>query len=80
MNLLVVLVYWSVLHAEKMEKYADKPIYRLHSIVVHTLPLAVNILNFCVTDIVFKASHALVLLPIGIAYCYHNYTSVVRTG
>mmetsp|Transcript_6240 Transcript_6240/g.8343 ORF Transcript_6240/g.8343 Transcript_6240/m.8343 type:complete len:132 (-) Transcript_6240:103-498(-) len=82
MNLLVVAVYWSVLYDKQVVRYtASKEFLNItHSIVIHSVPLIANIANFLVTDIVVKASHALVLFPIGLVYSYHNYSSTVRTG
>ena len=62
------------------EKYFDKPLWLLHSIAVHSWPLIANIINLCLTDIVFKPSHIMLLFPISIGYSLHNYMSVMRNG
>ena len=80
MNILVTLVWWSVLRKETIEDYRHSPVELVHAFAIHSVPILANWITFSVTDIVFKASHCLVLAPIGVIYSYFNYCTVMRTG
>ena len=80
MNVLATVVYWLVLSAKFNEKHKDKPFDLLHTAVVHSFPLIANVLNLMVTDVVFKMSHSLVLVPIAFTYASWNYYATVSTG
>ena len=73
MNLLITIVYWTMLREVALATFANTATKALHSGVVHLLPLVCNLVNFAVTDVVIKASHGLLLLPFGFIYSYANY-------
>ena len=77
---MVTVVYWSLLKDEVLAKHAGNLPFYINSILVHSVPLVATFANFCVTDIVFKPSHCMVYVPIGIIYSYLNYHSTVTTG
>lgn len=55
-NVVVMVVYWSILHKEQMEEYKDpsKWGHRLHLKVVHSLPGVCCLLNFYASPIILK--------------------------
>ena len=79
-NLVVTIVYWLLLWEECLIKYGNDPTLLFHTIVIHSLPMALTVLNFCVTDIVFKKAHALSFFVIGLVYGYHNYSQTMSMG
>jgi hypothetical protein len=46
----------------------------------HIVPFASVLLNLSFTDVVVRASHANVIIPIAITYAYINYLEVKRLG
>ena len=80
MNLLITVVYWSVLREKKLVEYAEEPEMAYHSAAAHIVPIISTLVNFLVTKIVFKYSHGLILFPIGIVYGYVNYTTTKSQG
>ena len=75
MNLLVMCAYWPFLHAQCLERFraANDSLSVVHTCTVHSIPFIANVCTFMVTDIAFKASHALVLFPLALFYAVHNY-------
>lgn len=80
MNLLVVSVYWTILHEKTVEEFADDPAAIRHAYFVHITPAVSSIVNFMLTDVVMKASHAKVLLPVSVIYSYINYRTTLSRG
>ena len=80
MNLLVVIVYWSILRANLVLYECDTPVAYMHTTIVHLLPLLFNILTFIKTDIVIKATHSIVIIPITVVYGFSNYQAFLRLG
>ena len=39
-----------------------------------------NLISFAKTDIIVKASHSKILLPIGVIYGYSNYMATIKMG
>ena len=39
-----------------------------------------NLISFAKTDIIVKASHSKILLPIGVIYGYSNYRATMKMG
>ena len=74
MNLLITLVYWSILRERALLTYANTASKAWHSTMVHSAPIICTLINFLVSNIVIKASHGLILLPIGVVYGYINYS------
>ena len=73
MNLLIFVVYWTMLREQVLSTIANTPMRARHSGLMHTMPLLWTIVNFMVTDIVMKASHCVILLPIAVGYGFFNY-------
>lgn len=80
MNLLVIIVYWSILRANVVNNECDTLVAYIHTTLVHSLPLLFNILTFLKTDIVVKATHAVFIVPIAIVYGFLNYQAFKRLG
>lgn len=80
MNFLVLSVYWTVLHKKVMEEYGHDPGVKRHSYFVHITPSVCAVVNFLLTDVVIKPSHAKLLLPIAVVYSYINYKSTLSRG
>ena len=72
MNIIATVVYWLVLSEKFNEKNKHDPFSLLHTATVHSVPLIANVLNLLVTDVVFKMSHVLILIPIAFAYSAWN--------
>ena len=79
MNMIVVAVYWTILRA-KIVRECAAPVFYIHTTLSHSLPLLFNLVLFQKTDIVFKASHGLLVIPIGVIYGYFNYKATMRLG
>ena len=47
--------------------------------MIHSLPLALTLINFCVTDLVIKKAHASFSV-IGLIYGYYNYSQTMSMG
>ena len=47
--------------------------------MIHSLPLTLTLLNFCVTDLVIKKAHASFSI-IGLIYGYYNYLQTMSMG
>ena len=80
LNMLVTIVYWSMLMQTVTGACEGDSICVLHSYTVHSLPLICCVLDFSVTDIIVKARHSLVLLIIAVIYLPWNYHVTVSTG
>ena len=53
-NLIVMTVYWLILHKVVMENMAGDVVRQYHQIVVHALPGAVGLVNTMITNTVLK--------------------------
>ena len=52
----------------------------MHSTAVHIIPIIATLLHFAVTDIVVKASHSMIILPVAFSYLAYNYWVTKTTG
>ena len=79
-NLITMVVYWSMLHEEtaNSSEYAPYPNRIIHNYFVHIVPGVFWILNFFISDIIIKARHFLVFLPVVIVYIYMNYVESMK--
>ena len=60
--------------------FANTATKAFHSGVVHTSPLVCSLVNLYVTDVIIKASHCIVIIPLGLAYCIANYMTTKAQG
>lgn len=79
-NLVVMTLYWSLLHQEQLEHYAGKPLNILNLYWSHGVPGLCALANFAMTDVVIRASHAKAILVFMVVYGYVNYCEVKATG
>lgn len=70
MNLIVVVVYWSFIHAEEVKLYEG--IGKVHLYTVHSIPSLSFLINWACTDVVLCASHRIGLTAFGITYAIIN--------
>ena len=82
MNLITTSVYWSLLHEETMltPEYRDFPDRQVHTYFVHLVPLLFFVLNFLISDVVMKARHILLFMPLLVVYVYMNYLDTIKSG
>ena len=81
MNIIVMTIYWSTLHEERMQKpdVAD-PLARFAVYFSHSAPFIFSCLNFGITDVVISKRHGTIVLPFGIFYTYANYKETRMRG
>jgi hypothetical protein len=79
-NLVVVSLYWSLLHATELEYYSGKPLNIINLYWSHGMPGILAAANFWLTDVVVCASHVKLIIVLAIAYGWHNYSETKRTG
>ena len=53
--MVIVSVYWSIMHSKVVHKYSG--LDALYQYVSHSIPFLSTMINFMMTDIVFKVSH-----------------------
>mmetsp|Transcript_18641 Transcript_18641/g.17727 ORF Transcript_18641/g.17727 Transcript_18641/m.17727 type:complete len:145 (+) Transcript_18641:318-752(+) len=80
LNIVITVVYWSLLHEELVLFYADDDLRFFQVCVVHLLPLCCSIINLFITDIVFIQSHAYYLLYVAVVYSAVNFVSTKMKG
>ena len=78
LNIIVPMVYWNFLREGTIRDWEG--IHVLQSSVCHSLPLVCTVINFCVTDVVIRASDSFYLIPIELLYSYFNYRTVKAQG
>jgi len=84
MNLVVVIVYWSVLHEDAIAKHKDVPqvgwIRVIHLHTVHSFPAMSCLLNSYCTRVVLKREISKLILVLAFIYSAVQYTSVAILG
>ena len=81
MNLMVMIIYWGTLHAERIKRPdAVDPLARFAIYSGHLAPFVFSYINFFITDVVISKRHSTITIPIGILYMYANYKETIRTG
>jgi hypothetical protein len=80
MNLVVMSIYWGSLHEQSVKDVHGNFWELVNLYWTHLVPFTSVVLNFSLTDIVVRASHARIILPVGITYAYINYLEVKRLG
>ena len=74
-NMITVTVYWGLLHKETMTspEYRDFPERIIHNYFVHAVPGIFLFVNWIMSDVIIKARHFVLFMPIIIFYAYVNY-------
>ena len=80
MNIITMLVYWSTLHIKSLEEVAGMPLKEFQLYYTHIVPMCVIIINFMLTDVVFRGAHFKVMPPLAVIYCSINYYETKRQG
>jgi hypothetical protein len=78
MNLIVLVVYWSLIHAEEITKFSGWA--KFHMYTVHIVPTVAFLINWACTDVVLHAGHGFGLNSIGLLYAIVNCIQTKRTG
>lgn len=79
LELIVCLVYWSVLYKKDLAKvnyndgYMFATYFWWHKVLVHTLPALASLINTTITRGVFIPGHALFMIVMGLVYIPINY-------
>ena len=79
-NLLTVIVYFSVIHPDAMERFKDNQMRILHMYLVHTFPAFGLGVIFATTDIQMTPSHCKSFVPLGLIYAITNYIGTLQRG
>ena len=82
-HILVVSVYWSILHEKELQKregLEGKELEIINLYIAHILPIVGCFGNFLITDVCMKSSHSKVLIPIAVAYAVVNYLETKSRG
>ena len=80
MNIVVVTVYWSMLHKESIED-CKGDIWKIINVYwAHLVPGFSVASNFAMTDVVIRSSHFKGLVVIAILYGYVNYKETKARG
>ena len=80
MNLVVVIVYWPLLHEDSLEEAGDNLGKIINCYVAHIVPCASVMLNFQISDVVFKRSHIVAVPVIAVCYGVQNYYETQKNG
>ena len=82
MNVICVLVYWSLLHAETItdQDISGKPIREFLMYANHITPFVFNWVNFAMTDVVMATNHWKGLQVLPPIYFYINYHETKKAG
>ena len=70
MNLISVVIYWTVIHKTLVNDY--KGIQLIHLYTVHLLPSIALLINWYLTDVVLAKGHNVGLTIMGIIYMCVN--------
>ena len=80
MNIVVVSVYWSMLHKESIEDCKGDLKKIINVYWAHLVPGFSVVTNFALTDVVIRSSHYKGLSTIAILYGYVNYKETKARG
>ena len=80
MNIVTILLYWTLLHKSALKKYKGDAIRTLHQYTIHIFPAVGMLVNFCVTDVRMCPKHYVFILGISVAYCFTNFFTVKVLG
>ena len=75
-------VYWPLIHSVNMQKPEYQyplPQYYI-SYLIHTVPFAASVYNFCTVDAVLKPNHIIAVLPLEAAFLFINYNATIASG
>ena len=81
-NIIVMSVYWPLIHSVNMQKPEYQyplPQYYI-SYLIHTVPFAASVYNFCTVDAVLKPNHIIAVLPLEAAFLFINYNATIASG
>lgn len=79
-NLIVMSVYWTLLHAEFIEQYKGDAVKQSYQWTCHTVPGLICLINTTVTKCVMKRGLIKVFILIALVYVCNNYLAVRKTG
>ena len=80
MNIVVVLVFWTVLRKVAYEYYKGDSWKIVNSNLTHIMPGLSVLVNLLITDVTMRASHCKVLPIFGALYGYVNYSETKKRG
>lgn len=71
-----------MLHADTLidPEYKGHTDRLIHNLFVHLAPGGFFFINWLLSDVVFKASHAFAFIPIVLIYSYINYLETMQAG
>ena len=79
-NVVVVLIYWLVIHQKAMEAFAGDQVKIVHMHLCHTFPAISNLIILYTTDVQLVPSHWKTLVLISFIYCAINYYVTLARG
>ena len=83
-NLVVMTVYWTILHSEQMEIHSQDPIVGggrcFHLKIVHTIPGITCLINSYITKCLLKPSFYIAITAISMIYTLFVYGFYLTTG
>mmetsp|Transcript_844 Transcript_844/g.885 ORF Transcript_844/g.885 Transcript_844/m.885 type:complete len:150 (-) Transcript_844:33-482(-) len=80
MNIIVTVVYFSLLHDEVHAIFEGQPFVQVHMKIIHLAPLLTSFVNFYLTDIVFIRRHYKALVAFGTMYLTINFIGTKMIG
>ena len=80
MNLVTVIIYWSVLHKSQLKKYKGDTIRTMHQYWIHIFPALGIVVNFYFTDVRMCKEHYQAILVMCVAYSFTNFFAVRVLG
>ena len=76
MNLVVVTVYWSIIHASMVKELNEAEI--VHMYLVHTWPAMCLLMTSMTTERIYlRSKHSVIVIPLGSVYSYVNYLGTI---
>ena len=81
-NTITVVAYWGFLHefAMNLDEFKDWPNRRIHARFVHAMPAVFFLLNWIMSDVVMKARHITIFIPVTSLYLVYNYLEAMQRG
>jgi hypothetical protein len=80
MNFITMVVFWSVLLNQALKECEGHQGRIFNVYYAHLVPGISALINFIITDVVIRASHVKIILPISAAYGVVNYIEVKSLG
>jgi hypothetical protein len=80
MNIVVVTVYWSLLHQESISDCGGDPLKILNVYWAHIVPGFSVAVNFAMTDVVMRSRHCKVIPIVATLYGIVNYYETKKRG